>query len=631
MKRTKAIIDRSSASTRITARNDKNTATNNNNNKRTPRTLLADDVSSSSSVCHNNNTCTNKTFIMDTCLYLAILLVSFHILYQQHCVVVSGIVQQQQNHRPQQQQQQQQQTDSALLVTTTTMATADIVDDCIDKGGESSLSALKHTVQHSDDNKNNTTTTTTTTIHAEDSSSSSLSYVRSATGDHNKNNIVIDMISISSHSRPHYPVVQQASFGSHPAVRNFWIFTEDDDDDQQCHNNMTVQMVQQVANLCRRPSTYSKLPLMKRHFAPTKWLLERTKNPVGWLCAQKRPLTALHTVLQGYFNNNNNNNNSSNNDDDDAINRNHPIPDYLFVMDDDSWFHLEQMLPVLQQDYPPQQSHLIAGCLIRSPKDERFAFYWGGFGIILTKSVIQRLLVPLTCNDHHNHPDGTIDWSRHYLTEPALPLHNTWDFQSNQDFVQYACHKIALNLIGEQYFYQPNMSMMDLIYQYGLQQPYSQVDQWRTDATFCMHSDTTLTYFWQYYHVAGKYYYANDRDSKNTSSHVAVVDYDRIKGYRGSIKIRVSDKSVKPPIYESRGECAHISNDDCTTDSHLCHYVTATRMKELFREIQRHASPGLYQPTVAMPEIEFEDVIAKHPDAVKNRKVRQAKANTMEK
>jgi hypothetical protein len=388
---------------------------------------------------------------------------------------------------------------------------------------------------------------------------------------------VIDMISIGSNTRAHYQTVQERSFGTHASVRHFIKITEHNDTDQACHN-LTVGQAEHIYDICRRGSTYGKLTLMKRHFAPRKWLFGGVKqrNPVGWLCAQKRPLDALHMHQQLLLQKQVRTSTGSH----DSSSSSSALPDYLFVMDDDSWFHLDKIIPELQSSHPSDKADMVAGCLIRSPKDERFAFYWGGFGLILTKAVLQRLFLPLHCNNN-------TDTSSPLLVSNSNTTTTTTDFPNDNAFAAYACQRLELNLIGEQHFFTDGMSLMDVIYAYGAQQPYSAADQWDPTATFCMHSDTTLAYFLQYYHVG-----RHARDANYAS-----VDTDRLQAYRASIKIKISKETVVPPEYESRGECLHLSDSVCTKDAHLCHYVTDKHMETLFAELVLDAPVGRYRTT----------------------------------
>ena len=404
---------------------------------------------------------------------------------------------------------------------------------------------------------------------------------------------VIDMISIGSDTRPHYQTVQQETFGRHAAVRHFYKITEANDTHTTCHN-MTVAQAENVYDICKRPSTYRSWPLMRRHLAPRKWLFGgvKQKNPVGWLCAQRRPLDALQGVLSNY------------------AAELEEYPDYLFVMDDDSWFHLDSVLVELTTNHPASKAELVAGCLIRSPKDERFTFYWGGFGLVLTKTALHRLLTPLQCVITTKNKTEKVDYDPN--TEDT---HNP-DFASETDFTTFACQQLQRNLLGEAYFYKPGMSLQDVLFAYHTQQPYHEAAQWREDATYCMHSDTTLAYFLQAYHVG--------THGRNNATFDA-VPYERIQAYRGSVKIKSTPDEVIPPQYESRQECLHLSDKDCTVASHLCHYVTPEHMQALFRKVVATAPAGRYRmPTTPARATTIQSTTAQIPKPAKKPKTRKA-------
>ena len=61
----------------------------------------------------------------------------------------------------------------------------------------------------------------------------------------------------------------------------------------------------------------------------------------AWICAQKRPLTAFWQVMKDY--------------DYDTF------PDYLVIMDDDTWLNMERFVSYLARKYSPNVPYVIAG------------------------------------------------------------------------------------------------------------------------------------------------------------------------------------------------------------------------------------------------------------------------------
>jgi hypothetical protein len=73
-------------------------------------------------------------------------------------------------------------------------------------------------------------------------------------------------------------------------------------------------------------------------------------NPVGWMCAQKRPLDALHSLLQQYQ----------------QVKTS--LSDYLFIIDDDTWVNIDAIVPFIVKEYPSTGAHAVAVCLARMRK-----------------------------------------------------------------------------------------------------------------------------------------------------------------------------------------------------------------------------------------------------------------------
>jgi hypothetical protein len=205
--------------------------------------------------------------------------------------------------------------------------------------------------------------------------------------------VVVDMISIGSNTRPSLKDVQLRTFARHRSVRHFWRRTEHHDYwDASCPVDLTVQQVEEIAVTCHANSTYPELHPVSQHFASNKFLL-RQKNPAGWLCAQKRPLGALHGVVQ-YYRSGAIPSNTTTSEMAPKNGSRIPLPDYLFVMDDDSWFHMDLVLPTLLRQHAPTSAHVVVGCLIRSQYNMHLSFYWGVTGLSRTSAVADSLPFP---------------------------------------------------------------------------------------------------------------------------------------------------------------------------------------------------------------------------------------------
>ena len=227
-------------------------------------------------------------------------------------------------------------------------------------------------------------------------------------------------------------------------------------------------------------------------------------------------------------------------------------------MDDDSWFHLDHILEYLQSLDTPQ---VVAGCLIRSQYNLHLTWYWGGFGVILSKAALERLRKPIHCLDDMG------------------------------EFVKHACHQLQQNVVGEERFFRPGMSVVDLIYAYSSQQPYINYTQWNPG--YCMHSDMALAYFFNWYHIPEQAQTTEKNDSQSTRP----PHYDRIRAYQGTSVHRT--KKLDGKVYKSYGSCRHKTREQCTVDSHLCHYIPKEHMLKLFEQVYA-ATPQKYldQPKV---------------------------------
>lgn len=190
----------------------------------------------------------------------------------------------------------------------------------------------------------------------------------------------LDILSIGSQHRLHYLTTQRRLLGAHPSVRHFFNVTELNDDTYPGTTTLTATDVDNIIHVCRSRSFTSQLvSRWKRYFAPPS-ILRQKDNPLGWLCAQTRPVMGLHYVLKYYR--------------DTAT----PLPKYLILQDDDTFWNLDRLSVVLNE----KTSHrplVLAGCLIRLPG------LWiphGGFGLVLNQALLQELTTPatfLTTND----------------------------------------------------------------------------------------------------------------------------------------------------------------------------------------------------------------------------------------
>ena len=269
---------------------------------------------------------------------------------------------------------------------------------------------------------------------------------------------IIDVISIGSLQRPHYQQAQQQTFGKHSSIRHFVSVTERDDFDPDCSSQLTWRDVQNISGFCgglRQDIQHRHRLLyeLKVKFAKPQWL-ERTKsNPAAWLCAQKRPMAGFYSVVSKYSGS-------------------HGLPDFLILIDDDTYYSMDQVVPHLvqwQQQVQLQQNDnddednsgmVVAGCVIRSRLHHfKWTFPFGGWGTIFNRGALEALLKPLYCNSTND----TSSWSARI------------------------CPKLQKDRIGEYQVYQEGMSLADIMYTYVRREPYANHASWSLG--FCLHSD----------------------------------------------------------------------------------------------------------------------------------------------
>ena len=187
--------------------------------------------------------------------------------------------------------------------------------------------------------------------------------------DNNKNNdLTFDILSIGSLDRLDYMDAQRQTFASHVVVRQMYQATEHDDVDQDCSSHDPYQISTFCRNQRHRRSKY--LRRMANTYARHRWLGQK-KNPVGWMCAQARPASAFLQLMQNTYNQTNNQTNHT------------AFPDYLIIMDDDTYYNMELVSSYLQNN-DPNVPKAIAGCMVRG---DQYSIPFGGFGLILSRGM----------------------------------------------------------------------------------------------------------------------------------------------------------------------------------------------------------------------------------------------------
>lgn len=324
----------------------------------------------------------------------------------------------------------------------------------------------------------------------------------------------IDVIAVGSMLRQDLLDSQSRTFGSHRFVRNFFPITERNDTDANCYTDFSEDQLQKVLDFCSNGVGQSRESNLFRTdlFGPTK--------QSGWMCAQKRPIDGLHMALQMYK-------------------AEKSMPDYLMIIDDDTYLNIDALSETFRELYSPSANHLVAGCTYMRPRRLHFIFPIGGVGSILTRATIEKVMQPIHCNA---------------TTE-------------RDEFTRWACWRLDQNHVGEKQFFRDGMSVGDLMYAYSAGLPFTGVEKW-TDAGYCFHSDHTLGYFFNYYHVGVP-------NGELKASEAPTDEVRKKHSYK-----RLASPEVD--VFNGKGgECDHLKHK-CTPESRICHYVGSDQMDSLF-------------------------------------------------
>lgn len=255
----------------------------------------------------------------------------------------------------------------------------------------------------------------------------------------------IDIISIGTMHQSTLQDAQRRTFASAPSVRTFYQITEADDYDATCHTSLTTAAMNRISDTCRRVPIYAWWNQMRRvranHYL-TKGYLALKANPRGWLCAQQRPIAAFWKAMQDYA-------------------QGTPIPDYLVMIDDDTFLNMPLVLEELRSSYPSTTPYVVCGCRFRF-HDQRFTFPYGGYGTFITGAVISKLLQPIDC-------------------------------YSRREFDRQVCSVIRRSHVGEAEVFVNGMCLAELIYRFATQHKYTDANDWQfwtiDRPMYCMHSD----------------------------------------------------------------------------------------------------------------------------------------------
>uniref|UniRef100_A0A7S4JNC4 Uncharacterized protein n=1 Tax=Odontella aurita TaxID=265563 RepID=A0A7S4JNC4_9STRA len=347
-----------------------------------------------------------------------------------------------------------------------------------------------------------------------------------------RNKLAIDIISIGSQTRPEYQQAQARTFATHETVRHFFPITEGDDRDASCHKGLTNEDAVNIALECRKGSYEGwSYPEATKSSGQSKHRLKlldslRTQNiykdpeslqaddhAADWMCAQKRPVDGFGTLLDYYKG------------------TNVELPDFLFVVDDDTFINMELVTDFLRKKkYRPSTARVMAGCLMRFPVVGNFP--WGGMGILISRAALENFIRPVHCESK----------------------------KSMDKFDKRVCRQLSEDLIGEKELFREGMSISSLLRAYVAHEKYTSYRDWTLG--FCFHNDWLWGYFVDYYEL-----------SIDMSPNGAFED--RIGSYGDSVIVWESPESVT-----ETGQCMYKRH--ATNESHIGHLVGPDKMYELF-------------------------------------------------
>ncbi|CAJ1935418.1 unnamed protein product [Cylindrotheca closterium] len=325
--------------------------------------------------------------------------------------------------------------------------------------------------------------------------------------------LIVDILSIGSQSRKELQRTQINTFGTHKTVRNFFVADEFVDKDPKCNQALDVEDTFKISNFCVQKEWKEEnqwlMRLMTRHYI-TRERLEENSNPVGWMCAQARPLFSLFEIQKRY--------------------KREPLPDYLIVIDDDSYFNMNKF----QKHFTLEGSsrpRAIAGCRIKYHLT--FSGPYGGFGLILSRAMLKDLMEPIDC-------------STNYTTDSI-------------------CGRIEMDRIGEYGVFRDMISgsLVELMKRYAELSAFRDHKKWTTG--YCLHSDWATGYL--------------------------ISLYGRALGTYNSHPRMRSVFNMRFNFDKSPSNICRFEREKCTPKAEACHYVQRGIMSSIFHE-QMNQTPN---------------------------------------
>ena len=388
----------------------------------------------------------------------------------------------------------------------------------------------------------------------------------------NNAGLTVDVLSVGSQLRLDFLQGQMNSWASHTAVRHFWGFSEMDDSDPNC--SATIGTTQNHFRLCKRVWPRPTDSALHKFFQMSYGLGTR-KKPPGWLCAQTRFGQAIGKVGAEYRKRIYHQHASSLSADGDSTTTSSVasiLPDYLLLVDDDTYVDVEAITHTMQSELAKvATSTASAGestssltttekkkneddILLHYPRAYGGCVYVdsrvnltipiGGFAVVLTKASVLRFITPIFCSNNNKNRSTTQHASAY------------------DEFQSATCRQLRKNELRERKHFREGMTLSDLSFEWSKSAP-----------KFCFNSD------WLYAYFVGYYGLSDPMPQWKMKGLKGGPDGFRLHPYLGSVQ---SPRGQTGQCLLSSPEACYAAADDPSKQAHFCHYQTPESMMAMW-------------------------------------------------
>lgn len=369
---------------------------------------------------------------------------------------------------------------------------------------------------------------------------------------HQSQKYSIDVLTVGTMYNMPLAQTQFETWGSHPIIRNYFLATEFDDPDVHCHATLKLDDVREISKTCKKKQFWSSKGLSSPltdnfavYFARIQWL-EKKRNPAGWVCAQKRFISAFTKLMDLYINKNNT--------------QEEIFPDYLVIVDDDTYINIEHIKNYLLSKPsvkvpPPTEPVIFSGCRVRWPNHQvKFTFPWGGFGTFLSKGSLQRWVQPINCK---------FSYSNSSSNEFERNICNKY-LKKNSNHVNLTYPHSAT--IGEERYFKNGDSLNNVF------------SKFIRNEVVCLHSDWFYGYFSNFLNLSVHVNYNFKNSTKDPTS--TAEWFDKYNNESIVPENRLHTIMESDVYKKSEGLCG----EPCHNNSAICHNIYNNRMKSLYNE-----------------------------------------------